>query len=53
MIEKKYGENIANKLKIDKVYAELLPDGKVQKIEELKKKTKKNGKMAFVRRWNK
>lgn len=53
MTEKKFGEDVAKKLDIDKVYTELLPDGKVQKIEELKKEKSENGKLAFVRRWNK
>jgi len=44
---------VAKKLNIDKVYAELLPDGKVQKIEELKNEKSEKGKLAFVRRWNK
>ena len=42
------GEYVANKLGIDKVYAELLPDGKVEKIEELLKEKTEKGKLAFV-----
>ena len=40
-----YGNNIL-KLGIDKVYTELLPDGKVKKVEELIKQ--KSGTLAFV-----
>ena len=42
------GESVASKIGIDKVYAELLPDGKVEKIEELLKEKSENGKLAFV-----
>ena len=44
--KKEVGENVAKKLGIDKVYTELLPDGKVKKVEELIKQ--KNGTLAFV-----
>lgn len=37
---------LLKKLGIDKVYTELLPDGKVKKVEELIKQ--KNGTLAFV-----
>ncbi len=40
------GEKIAAELKIDEVYAELLPQDKVLKLEEIKAKSK--GKVAFV-----
>ena len=45
---KKVGENVANKLGLDKVYTELLPDGKVEKVEELLKEKRLKGKLAFV-----
>lgn len=44
--KKEEGEDVAKKLGIDKVYTELLPDGKVKKVEELIKQ--KNGTLAFV-----
>lgn len=45
---KSIGENVAQKLGLDKVYTELLPAGKVEKVEELLKKKSKTGKLAFV-----
>lgn len=39
---------IANKLEIDEVYAELLPDGKVEKIENLMKEKQAKGNIVFV-----
>ena len=42
------GEAIAKELKIDKVYTELLPDGKVAKVEELLKDKSNKGKLIFV-----
>ena len=42
------GEDVANKLKIDEVYTDLLPDAKVEKVEELMKEKTPNGKLAFV-----
>ena len=45
---KSVGENVAKKLGIDKVYTELLPDGKVKKVEELLKSKSEKGKLAFV-----
>ncbi len=45
---KKVGESVANKLGLDKVYTELLPDGKVEKVESLRKEKSKKGKLAFV-----
>ena len=45
---KAVGENVAGILGIDKVYTELLPDGKVEKVEELLKKKSEKGKLAFV-----
>ena len=35
--KKEVGNKVAKELKIDKVYTELLPDGKVKKVEELMK----------------
>jgi Cd2+/Zn2+-exporting ATPase len=45
---KAVGESVAKELNIDKVYTELLPDGKVEKVEELIKEKSKKGKLAFV-----
>ena len=45
---KNVGENVARELGLDKVYTELLPDGKVEKVEELLKEKSKTGKLAFV-----
>ena len=45
---KDVGENVAKQIGIDKVYTELLPDGKVQKIEELLKNKSEKGKLAFI-----
>lgn len=45
---KETGQDIASKLGMSKVYTELLPDGKVEKVEELLKQKSKNGKLAFV-----
>src|SRR5699024_7476622 len=41
-------ENVAKELGIDKVYTELLPDGKVEKVENLLKEKSEKGKLAFV-----
>lgn len=46
--KKEVGESVAKRIGIDKVYAELLPDGKVNKVEELLKENSKGGKLAFV-----
>ena len=46
--KKEIGEKIAEKLNIDEVYTELLPDGKVEKVEELLKQKSEKGKLAFV-----
>ena len=46
--KKSVGEDVAQKLGIDKVYTELLPDGKVKKVEKLLKEKSKNGKLVFV-----
>ncbi len=45
---KDVGEYVAEKLKLDKVYTELLPTGKVEKVENLLKEKSKKGKLAFV-----
>lgn len=45
---KNIGEAVAKELGINKVYAELLPDGKVEKVEELLKTKSPKGKLAFV-----
>ena len=45
---KQVGEAVAKELGIDKVYTELLPDGKVEKVEELLKEKSPKGKLAFV-----
>lgn len=45
---KNVGESVANELGIDKVYAELLPDGKVRQVESFFKETTEKGKLAFV-----
>lgn len=45
---KEVGEKVAKELNIDKVYTELLPDGKVEKLEELIKQKSEKGKVAFV-----
>ena len=42
------GETVAKKLGLDKVYAELLPDGKVKRVEKLLKEKSDNGKLVFV-----
>ena len=46
--KKEVGEKVASELKLDKVYTELLPDGKVQKVEELIKEKSEKGKLVFV-----
>ncbi len=46
--KKNVGESVAKKLGLDKVYTELLPDGKVEKVESLLKEKSKKGKLAFV-----
>ena len=45
---KQVGEAVSKELGLDNVYAELLPDGKVEKIEELLKEKSEKGKLAFV-----
>ena len=46
--KKAVAEAVAKKLEIDTVYAELLPDGKVEKVEELLKSKTANGKLVFA-----
>ena len=46
--KKDVGESVAKELGLDKVYTELLPDGKVEKVEELLKGKSEKGKLAFV-----
>lgn len=41
-------ENVAKKLKIDEYYAELLPEDKVNKVEDLIKQKSEHEKVAFV-----
>ena len=45
---KNVGEHVAKELGLDKVYTELLPDGKVKKVESLLKEKSEKGKLAFV-----
>ena len=45
---KNVGEHVAKELGLDKVYTELLPDGKVEKVESLLKEKTEKGKLAFV-----
>ena len=44
---KDVADSVAKEIGIDKVYSELLPDNKVEKVEELLNK-QNNGKLAFV-----
>lgn len=46
--KKSVGDYVAKKLKIDEVYTELLPNEKVEKLEELMKQKKEKGKLIFV-----
>lgn len=46
--KRKVGECVANELELDKVYTELLPSEKVEKVEELMKEKSEKGKLAFV-----
>ena len=45
---KDVGEKVAKELGLDQVYTELLPDGKVEKVETLLKEKSEKGKLAFV-----
>lgn len=46
--KKEVGESVSSKLKIDSCYAELLPQDKVCKVEELMRQNDTSGKLAFV-----
>ncbi len=46
--KKEVGERVAKELGLDKVYTELLPDGKVEKVEELIKNKSEKGKLVFI-----
>lgn len=46
--KKEVGEEVGKKLGIDKIYTELLPDGKVEKLQELLQEKSEKGKLAFV-----
>ena len=46
--KKEVGESVAKEIGIDMVYTELLPDGKVKKVEDLLKTKSEKGKLAFV-----
>lgn len=45
---KNVGESVAKSLQLDEVYTELLPDGKVEKVEKLLKTKSEKGKLVFV-----
>ena len=45
---KEAANSVGKKLKLDEVFSELLPDGKVEKVEELMKVKSTRGKLAFV-----
>ena len=45
---KQVGRKVANELGLDEVYAELLPDQKVEKLEMLEGKKSSKGKLVFV-----
>ena len=45
---KKVADRVASELGIDEVYSELLPAGKVEKVEALLSGKQKNAKLAFV-----
>ncbi len=42
------GENVAKELEMTQVFTELLPDGKVKKVEELIEEKTEKGKLVFV-----
>ena len=46
--KKAVGESVAKELGLDEVYTELLPNNKVEKVEELMKNKSEKGKLAFV-----
>lgn len=45
---KNVAESVSKEIGLDEYYAELLPDGKVKKVEELLNKKSKNGKLVFI-----
>ncbi len=45
---KEVASSVGEKLNLDEVFSELLPDGKVEKVEELMKVKSSKGKLAFV-----
>ena len=45
---KEVGESVAKEIGLDKVYTELLPDGKVEKVEELLKYKSNRGRLICV-----
>ena len=45
---KEVGESVAKEIGLDKVYTELLPDGKEEKVEELLKYKSNRGRLIFV-----
>ena len=46
--KKSVGDDVEKQLKIDEVYTELLPNEKVEKLEELMKQKEEKGKLIFV-----
>ena len=46
--KKEVAENVSNQIGVNEVFAELLPDGKVKKVEELIKNKTSKGKLVFV-----
>ena len=46
--KKEIAEKVAKQIEIDEVYTDLLPDQKVEKVEELMKQKTEKGKIAFV-----
>lgn len=46
--KKEVGEKVAQELELDKCYTQLLPDGKVKKVEELLNTKSEKGKLVFV-----
>lgn len=46
--KKTVGEDVGEKLGLDEVYTELLPNGKVEKVEKLMREKTEKGKLVFV-----